>query len=660
MKKTRLATYVIPLLIAAVTLTACADMTTPPSQTDDGVFQEITDGGSVNTPDTGASVDADTAPGDFDLSVSDRDTDASYGTVIATVTFSDTAVTISGTGVSADGTAVTISQAGTYILTGSCADGSVTVNIPVEDKAQIVLDGLSLTAKNGAPLVIEQADKVFLTLAENTINTLSDAADYTLTAGDSTVDAAIFSKEDLTINGTGSLTVNGSYKHGIVSKDDLVITGGTITVTAASTAIDGKDSVRLTGDPVITVNAGTNGIRSTNAEDPERGYVWIDGGTVTVNAGTDGIEAVTLLRIDGGAIKLATGGGSANASTTTDGGRNVGWGMWGGYPGYPGGHGQTTSEDSASAKALKSTGDIMITDGVITIDSSDDAIHANANVTITGGTITAASGDDGIHADTKLTITGGDITVTKSYEGLEATDIVFAGGRAYITASDDGLNAAGGNDGSSFGGGMGRPGQNPFSGTTGTLTIAGGYLIVNAAGDGVDSNGTLTVTGGVTLVSGPTNSGNGALDYQSGASITGGTFIACGASGMAQNFSDASQGCIMVNVQTQPANSPIAICDADGTVLASFTPMKAYQNIVISTPSLKKDGTYAIRTGEIPTADGFGYAAGGTMENGTVLAEIELSSLICGGGMGGFGNPGGMGGTPPGGFGGGGRPGGGW
>lgn len=655
MKHSPLAEYAILLLTAALTLTACANVQSPPSTSDGGSFSDTTDSGSAPvTPDTSAVLEPDTDTSAFDLSVTDRDKDATYGTPDATVTFTDSAAEVSGTGASADGTALTITKKGTYVLTGTCVDGSVTVNISAEDKVQIVLDGLTLTAKEGAPLVIVQADKVFLTLAEGSVNTLSDGSNYALTAGDSTVDAAIFSKEDLTINGTGALTVNGNYKHGIVSKDDLVITGGTLTVSALSTAIDGKDSVRVSGNPVITVKAGTNGIRATNTEDAARGYIWIDSGTLTVNTGTDGMEAVTLLRIDGGTITLTTGGGSENASTKADGSRNDGWGMWGGYWG---GYGQTTSEtDSASAKAIKCTNDIIITDGAISIDSSDDAIHANANVTVTGGMISAASGDDGIHADTDLTITGGNITITKSYEGLEATNIVFAGGKAYVTASDDGLNAAGGNDSSAFGGGMGgggRPGQNPFSGTTGTLTIAGGYLIVNASGDGVDSNGTLTVTGGVTLVSGPTNSGNGALDYQTSASITGGTFIACGASGMAQNFSDASQGCIMTNVSTQTASSPIAICDADGRVLASFTPMKAYQNVVISAPALKQGETYTICTGDIAQADEFGYASGSSIENSTVLATVQLTSLIYGGGMGGFGGgmggPGGMGGSRPGG-----------
>ncbi len=635
-------------MLSALTLTSCESTVSPPSADSESTSAETANEDSIppaeTLPDTGG----------FDLSVSDRDRDASYGTADATILFSDDACTVSGTGASANGTALTIFQKGTYLLKGSCKDGSITVNISAEDKVQLVLDGLTLTSENGAPLIIVQADKVFLTLAENSKNTLSDGSAYTLTAGDSTVDAAIFSKEDLTVNGTGSLTVNGNYKHGIVSKDDLVITGGTILVNAVSTAIDGKDSVRITGEPVIALEAGSNGIRSTNAEDEDRGYIWIDGGTISVNAGTDGLEAVTLLQIDGGMISLTTGGGSANASTKTDGG----WGQWG----DPwGGWGQTSASDTDSAKAIKCEKNIVITDGMISIDSSDDSIHANESIAVTGGTVTASSGDDGIHADTDLTITGGDITITKSYEGLEATNIVFAGGKACVTASDDGLNAAGGNDGPAFGGGGGRPGQNMFSGTTGSLSITGGYLIVNASGDGVDSNGTLTVTGGVTLVSGPTNSGNGALDYQSGASITGGIFIACGASGMAQNFSDASQGSIMVNVQTQSANSPIAICDSDGTVLASFTPMKAYQNVVISAPSLKTEETYTIRTGDVRGADEFGFVENAAIESDITLATVELTSLIYGG-MGGMGGrPGGMGGNPPGGFGGhGGRPGGGW
>lgn len=625
-------TFWIALLCCSLLFTSCNEQ--PPAGDGEG-----TEGnGKVET-----SIEtADTSPMDF--SFSNRDHQTAYieaGTT--TITLSDSSCRVDGDGAVASGTNVTINKAGTYILIGSSANSRVTVEADETDKLQIVLNGVSIISEDGPALYIKSADKVFLTLADGMYNSLSDGSNYELVDEDTTLDAALFSREDVTINGSGRLTINGNYKHGIVSKDDLVITGGTLDITAKNVGLSGKDCVKIT-DADITVNAGTDGIRSDNDEDADRGYVYIESGTIDITAGNDGIQAETVLNIADGTFTLTTGGGSTNASTQSGGDFNPMWGMWGGT---------TSTVDEESAKGLKASSDILISGGTFTIDSSDDAIHSNGTVSITDGEFAIKSGDDGIHADTDLGISGGVIHITKSYEGIEASKLVISGGNIDLIASDDGLNAAGGNDGSSM---SGRPGMGSFSRTSGEIIISGGYLLVNASGDGIDSNGTVTVSGGVTLVTGPTNSGNGALDYESSATVTGGVLIALGASGMATGFTSAeNQGAIFCSFSTQSAGTSLSLCDADGKVLASFTPNKAYQSAVISAPGIADGGTYTLLAGsEVANTDSNGYTKDSTCTGGTAITTITMNGLLygSGGGMGGIGGMGGHGdmggGTRPG------------
>ena len=461
---------------------------------------------------------------------------------------------------------------------------------------------MNLTAKSGAPLHIQQADKVFVTLADGSVNALSDTG----ASSDTSVDAAIFSKEDMTINGNGTLTVNGNYKHGIVSKDDLVIAGGTITVNAASTGVDGKDCVKIK-DGSITVNAKKNGIRATNEEDAALGYIWIGGGTIAVEAGNDGLEAISYLKIDDGNITLKTGGGS----------------------------GRKLSSNSASAKGLKCDGDILVGGGTFSLDTADDAIHAGGNIYLQGGSVSIQTGDDAIHADATLEISGSVTDITKSYEGLEATDIRITGGITAVVASEDGINAAGGNDDTSSW--NGRPGGDRFAGSTATIEIRGGYLFINASGDGIDANGTIEISGGTVLISGPTNNGNGALDYDGKCSVTGGVLIACGAAGMAQNVSEGTQGALMTNVTAQPAGTTIALCDGDGVAIVAFTSPKTFNNVVISAPGILEGETYTLVTCTVEDTDDYGLAQNIPVTPKKTLAEIKMTSLIYGvrGGMGG-------------------------
>ena len=270
---------------------------------------------------------------------------------------------------------------------------------------------------------------------------------------------------------------------------------------------------------------------------------------------------------------------------------------------------------------------MVINGGSYTIDSSDDSLHSNANLTVTAGTFQISSGDDGLHADNKTTVTGGSITIAKSYEGIEGQSVAISGGVIQLTASDDGLNAAGGNDQSGLGG---RPGMGNFaSGSDCLIQISGGKLMINAGGDGIDSNGKLYVTGGETYVSGPTNSGNGALDYDGEGQITGGIIVAVGAAGMAQNFSSSStQGAILQNLSgSKQAGDMVILKDSSGKSLVSYTPEKEYSSVIVSCPGLETGKTYTLTCGGDHT-------------------EIQMTSLIYGSGGMGDGMGGGMGGKP--------------
>ena len=459
---------------------------------------------------------------------SDRDLDASYE--------ADEAVTVDLSTVSGD---YTITAAGVYVFSGTLNDGSIVVNAGEEDKVQIVLSNASITNSDGPAIYAVEADKVFVTAADQTENTLSDGGSYASDTFGNNPDGAIFARCDLTINGTGTLTVDGNYKFGIVGKDDVVIANVTLKVTAVSDGIVGKDSVSI-GSGTVTIQAGGDGIVSENSEDETVGSVLIDGGTINI---------------------------------------------------------QTTGSTADSAKGIKAQAALVINGGSVTIYAEDDALHSATSVTITNGTLSLASGDDGIHSDDLVAISGGEITISQSYEGIEGGSITVSGGDIDVTASDDGLNAAGGADSSS---GNGPRGNDAFAADTSkSIVISGGTITVNADGDGVDSNGTLAISGGTIYVSGPTASNNGALDSGSTMTISGGVVVAAGSAGMAQAFDQSSTQASLsyTFASVQQAGTVITLKDASGNVIASYTPLKQYQNVVISAPGLASGQTYSLYSG---------------------------------------------------------------
>ena len=591
-------TWIACALALALLVSGCAGRTENPEPSESGETS-----GSTAPAGTQSGGEGSLNPDEI---FSDRDFEVGYDENESVhITLGGDSISCSSNSVEISGSTVTILEEGTYILSGKLEDGMVIVSTDKKEKVQLVLNGVSIHSETCAPIYVLQSDKVFITLADGTENTLSNGGSFTA-IDDNNIDAVIFSKDDLTLNGSGSLTVTSPAGHGIVSKDSLTITSGTYAVTAASHALAGKDDVSI-ANAFLTLNAGKDGIHAENSDDETLGYVFIQSGTFQICTEGDGISAAADLRIEGGSFDITTGGGSENGSKQTS-------DNWGGFPGGPGGSwggskpgsSSGSTEDSTSIKGIKAGGNLTVNGGTFLLDTADDSLHCNASLTVNGGNFVIASGDDGFHADDTLTVNDGTILITESYEGLEGLHVNVTGGDITLTASDDGVNAAGGTDSSGTGGRGtdqfgGRGGMGGFGGMTGgssggSITISGGTLHVTASGDGLDANGSLTISGGYTVVCGPTQGDTSTLDYDTTAVITGGTFIGTGASGMAQSFSDSGQGVIAVRISGS-AGTEITVADADGNIILRHTPELSFAVVILSSPELRKGETYTLTVG---------------------------------------------------------------
>lgn len=247
---------------------------------------------------------------------SDRDREIGYDEESAAhITLTGTGAETDSDAVSVEGSTVTITDEGVYILTGSLEDGWVVVNADDTDKIQLVLDGVSIAHADGAAIYVPSADKVFITTAAGSANALENGGSYTA-MDDNNIDGVIFSKCDLTLNGAGSLSIQAAEGHGVVSKDDLVVTSGSYTITAASQGLSGKDSVAI-ADGTFVLDTGKDAIQSDNTEDADKGYVYLAGGDYTITSQGDGVSASGWLWVAGGSYTVSTGGGSENGEDHT-------------------------------------------------------------------------------------------------------------------------------------------------------------------------------------------------------------------------------------------------------------------------------------------------------------------------------------------------------
>ena len=446
-------------------------------------------------------------------------------------------------GVKVSGSTVTITEAGTYVLSGTLTDGQIIIDAGDEDDVRLVLENASITCTTTAPVYAKNADKVIISLPENTESTVTDTV--TGTDGNDALTAAIFAKCDLSVNGTGTLNVNANANNGITSEDKLKITGGVLNITSADDGLVGKDAVRIK-DGTVHITASGNGIKSTKSE-ADKGYVYIGGGTVNITAEQDGIQAETSVLISAGEVNVTAGGGA-------NGEQKTGNAMFGGAQ-------STTTDDTLSTKGIKAEAALDITGGTVTVDSADDSLHSNDSMTVSGGGITIKSGDDGLHADNTLTIEDGTIVVEESCEGLEAIDLTINGGTIDVTASDDGLNATG-------------------------SAVDGGF--------GTEGADTLTVNGGTVYVSGPTGDGNGTFDCDGMFTINGGVVLGTGSSGMLKTpTTDSKQNTISVSC-TGSAGDTVEVKGADGNTLVSAVAPKSFTNVTFSTPDITEGETYTV------------------------------------------------------------------
>ena len=426
-----------------------------------------------------------------------------------TITLNGSTASSSSSSVKISDSVVTIQSKGTYIISGTLDDGYIVVDAGKSDEIRLILKDVSITSSDYAALYCLSADNVYITLEDGTENVLTTSGEFD-SKDENNVDGTVFSKTDLTINGSGVLNVISSA-HGIVGKDEVAITGGTINIKSTKDGIQANDSVAVQ-NANVSITCGKDGIQADNDDDLTKGYVYISSGNITISAEDDGITAATALQIDDGTVNILN-----------------------------------------------------------------------------------------------------------SYEGLEGQNITINGGSLSLTSSDDAINAV---SASSSGEVMQSDGVS-------TLVINGGDIYVKSGGDGVDSNGSFEMTGGTLTVMGPSSGANGSLDVNGTSTITGGTVIMAGTSSMATNFTNASQGAMLINTGNQSEGTEITVTDMSGNILVKAVADCDYQTVLISSPDLVKDSSY-------------------TVTAGNYSETVTLTDNIYGSGSGfGMGGPGGRGGGMP-------------
>ena len=470
-----------------------------------------------------------------------------------------------GSGVEINNNIITIGSPGTYVVSGKLENGQIIVDSNSDNSVKLVLNNAEISCSDNAPIYVKNSGKTIISLPGGTENIVADGSSYILAEGDDEPNAAIFSKDDLTVNGTGSLTVNGNYNNGIFGKDVVKITGGTINVTSVDDGLLGRDLLAAR-DCNIIVNSQGVAIKSTNDTDEDKGNIVLESGSYVITSG---------------------------------------------------------------AKGIKSESDLTIIDGNYTINSADDSIHSNNSIFISGGVLDISSGDDGIHGDSEINISGGTVNIAKSYEGIESGAINISGGTIQIAASDDGINVAGGKDGSSVNGRAGQnsfaqsesyslniSGGNIYVDSkgdgldaNGSIFMSGGTVIVN--GPVSDENGALDydqkceISGGLLITAGSSGMA------------------------MAPSENSSQNSVMIRYSQTQKAGTLVNVSDSDGNSIITFAPEKDYASILISSPDLKLNSTYKLYTGGTYSGtESNGLYTGGTYENGTELCAFTVSKSV--------------------------------
>lgn len=568
MKKRNLLTS--SALLLSLLLAGCSQESITTTETEESNTSESSSNESTSTVSTSTL--------SFDFTQEDLRTDV-YDA--ETITLNGTSAASDGNNASISGGVITISTAGDYVVTGTLSDGQLIVNAAVGEEVHIVLDNASITNSTGSAVVITGGDKVIITLKEGTSNVIKDASTYV--QAEEEPNAAIFSSSDLTFNGTGELIIDANYNHAIYSKDDLRLIDVNMTITAENDAIKGKDVVWAQG-VTLNITANGDGIVATNTETTEVGNVLIADSDITIKAGLDGIQAENILDIVSGTYNITSG---------------------------------TLMSAEESGKGLKAVNEIIIDGGDFVISAKDDSIHTNGALVINNGTLSLTSGDDGLHADNSITINGGHTTIVESYEGIEAAVITLNDGVVDLTSFDDGINGSSGS------------GSQSMSSESGVLvTINGGTLVMDASGDGLDSNGSLVMNDGTVIVFGPTNNGNGAIDYNGTFELKGGTLLAVGSSGMAEQASTSTQNTVLINFSGVAAGETVSIIDESGNIIVSVVAPKTFSSIVYSGTNLVNGDYILVSGGTTDATYTNNVSTMGNISSYTSIGTFSISQTI--------------------------------
>ena len=531
-------------------------------------------------------------------------------------------------GVSVKDNVISITSAGTYVFTGE-HEGSINVNA-TNGNVQIVLKGVNLTSDLGPAINVEEAKQVTITCQEGTSNTLTS-----LGVSEDTEEAVINSQDNLVINGNGELYIEG--EKAIKGNDDVYISNAIITVKTNDDSIKANDLLVIDGT-ILTINSQVDGLKSGKSDGTTDGKLQITESRLVIVAEDDGIDTVGDITIEDSDISVTAGGGAGEITVSNQfNGNGFGQGKMpmdenfqgqapqdnmmpqagfgprgerngqmmqgpngtmpqdGNMPEMPqnSNQTQTTTSTETSSHGITSTSNINITNSTLKIDALTDGVNADGDITIDGKEVEIKCSDDGLHSETTLTINSGLININQSDEGLEAMTIIINDGEVNVVASDDGINASNPNytDSMTDDGSM--------------LEIHGGNVTIDSGADGIDLNGSGLIDGGYVVVNGPTNNGEGALDYNGTFDVNGGTLIASGSSGMALGVSNSSKSKAIV-VGVSNGTKTIEVKDGND-VIVTYTSDKNYQHIVIASEELESGKTYSI------------------YQDGTLLGEATLS-----------------------------------
>lgn len=550
-------------------LTACIEKEEDPTNSSTGT-------GTGSTADSLIPLDTIEASSDYTFDL----------TTANTIKLNGGSIAVTGSGTKVVGTVVTVTAAGTYLVSGNLSNGQIVVQTDATDAVKLILNGVDIASSVSSPVFIDKAKKVVLCLPKGSVNKVSDAATYTnVTEGQN---AAIYSQAYLAITGEGSLEVKGNFEDGIGGKDGLVINGGNISVTAKDEGIRGKDYLVVRqGNFMVTTTSG-DGFKSDYDQDPTYGYILIDKGTFKVTSQGDAFTAKSTLTVKAGTFDITSGGGSSKTVAT-----------------------------GVSAKGFKAPGLLRLAVTSANFSTADDAINGNTEVVIESGNYDISSADDGIHANATVTIKGGKINITKCFEGIESKTINVENGTISVVSTNDSFNATAGTDAQQNDGSM--------------INIKGGTFILDGQnGDPLDSNGGIAMENGLVVIHGPAG-GEVPIDYNTTFAVTKGFIVASGSNSRMLRTPSASATINTLKVLFNTpltANTPISIVDDGGQVVATFKPLKTYATLVLTSDKLLKDKKYSVYTGGTPSGSNVGGYYTTPCAGATLRGTFTVSAAI--------------------------------